>query len=320
VSKYGEPVWSLVYKAAKEIPNPFKSKDIVLKVHQTKPEIPASSLSTHVIGMAPNHPSSIYYPTLRKNHGYFTYLRNGNFRVSNLPNSPLPTQIDTVNEGTLKEDFLADNRGIILEWLRAHRESIIRGRKEYRWSDENSVDALEKRREISRKIVSSRIRNGGGLDIETVDAVTSWGGLRPIRERDSSKVLSLTKSAFESLDAGDISGAARILLEQDFFGIASVSKVLGLFDGERFCIYDSRVGNALRTLVNNGERLILAPSSRRRDLPPGDNCPKDKWADQYERLIWICEIIRDQLNSEGYPFNITDVEMALFVIGGAREP
>jgi hypothetical protein len=320
VSKYGEPVWSLVYKAAKEVPNPFKSKDIVLKVHQTKPEIPASSLSTHVIGMAPNHSSSIHYPTLRKNHGYFTYLGNGNFRVSNLPSSPLTTQIETVNEGTLKEEFLTDNRGIILEWLGAHRESIIQGRKEYRWSDENSVDALEKRREISRKIVSSRIRNGGGVDIETVDAVTSWGGLRPIRERDSSKVLSLTKRAFESLDTGDISGAARILLEQDYFGIASVSKVLGLFDGERFGIYDSRVGNALRTLVNNDERLILAPSSRRRDLPPGDNCPKDKWADQYERLIWICEIIRDQLNSEGYPFNIADVEMALFVIGGAREP
>lgn len=320
MSKYGEPVWSLVYKAAKEVPNPFKSKDIVLKVHQTKPDIPNSSLSTHVIGMAPNHPSSIYYPTLRKNHGYFTYLGNGNFRVSDLSGSPIPTTIKIVNKGPLKEEFLADNRGIILEWLEAHKESVIRGRREYKWIDENSVDALEKRREVSRKIVLSRIRNGGGVDLETIDDVTSWGGLRPISERDPSKVLSLTKRAFEYLDADDIKGAARVLLEQDYFGIASVSKVLGLFDGERFCIYDSRVGNALRTMVNNGERLILAPSSRRKDLPLGDNCPKPKWADHYERLIWICEVIKDQLNSEGYPFNIADVEMALFVIGGAREP
>jgi len=63
----------------------------------------------------------------------------------------------------------------------------------------------------------------------------------------------------------------------------------------------------------------VARASRRGDLPPGENCPKHKWADQYERLIWICEVIKDQLNSEGYPFNIADVEMALFVIGGAHK-
>jgi hypothetical protein len=88
--------------------------------------------------------------------------------------------------------------------------------------------------------------------------------------------------------------------------------VLGLFDGDHYCIYDSRVGTTLKTLRNNGEKLILAPSGRGRR---GDNCPKDKRAVYYERLIWVLEVIRDQLNLEGHPFSIADIEMALFMMG-----
>jgi len=48
---------------------------------------------------------------------------------------------------------------------------------------------------------------------------------------------------------------------------------------------------------------------------PGDLCSDRQWAEDYQKLIWILEVIRDWLNEQGYPFSIADVEMALFMMG-----
>jgi hypothetical protein len=40
----------------------------------------------------------------------------------------------------------------------------------------------------------------------------------------------------------------------------------------------------------------------------------EQLAKDYEKLIWILEIIRNWLNEESFPFNIADVEMALFMM------
>ncbi len=88
MSKYGEPIWSLVLKAAKEVPSPFTAEAIVNKIHQTHPDIPAVSIRTYVTAMAPNHPSSTHYPSTRRNHGHFTYLGNGRYRLGSEQSIP----------------------------------------------------------------------------------------------------------------------------------------------------------------------------------------------------------------------------------------
>ena len=84
-----------------------------------------------------------------------------------------------------------------------------------------------------------------------------------------------------------------------YVGISKASRILGLSDQDSLCIYDSRVGTVLRTLKHENKRLILCPPGRSRG---GDSCSKRKWAENYEKLIWILEIIRDHLNLRGVSF------------------
>ena len=95
-------------------------------------------------------------------------------------------------------------------------------------------------------------------------------------------------------------------------GVSSASKIIGLFDQNRLAIYDSRVGTALRSLTHDGTRIIKCPPGRSR---PGDMCSKNVWANNYEQMLWVLEVIRNYLIEKGYPFSITDVEMALFMMG-----
>jgi hypothetical protein len=41
----------------------------------------------------------------------------------------------------------------------------------------------------------------------------------------------------------------------------------------------------------------------------------NNWAEQYQRLIWTLEVIRDHLNTKGHTFRIADIEVALFMMG-----
>jgi hypothetical protein len=94
--------------------------------------------------------------------------------------------------------------------------------------------------------------------------------------------------------------------------IARASKIIELFDQKRFCIYDSRVGEALKTLQFEEKPALNCPAGPHK---PGDICSNERWAENYQRLIWTLEIIRDFLHSDGYPFSIADIEMALFMMG-----
>lgn len=68
-------VWQIVLEAAKELEKEiFTAKDIVKKVHETRPDVPATSIRPYVIAMAPKHPSYHHYPT---HHPYFEYLGKG---------------------------------------------------------------------------------------------------------------------------------------------------------------------------------------------------------------------------------------------------
>jgi hypothetical protein len=309
--KYSQPVWKMVLDAAKEIGlEVFTAGDIVTKVHETKPDIPTVSIRTYVIGLAPNHPSSKFYPSTREQQRYFDYLGDGKFKLkgdtkvdTKIVNPPIPPNG--------KEAFLLKYKESIIVWAEKNKDALISGRREFGWSNKSLIDALTERNQISKALVQSRIRNNGGIDIETINNVMNWGGLRKI-QLENNQALEITREAFTLLDNGDLKGAALKLLSINGVGIASATKIIGLFDQTNLAIYDSRVGTALRTLEVGGKRLVKCPAGRTR---PGDLCSEKEWASDYEKLIWILEVIRNWLNEQGYPFNIADVEMALFMLG-----
>ena len=138
------------------------------------------------------------------------------------------------------------------------------------------------------------------------------GGFNQFPLRDPESVLSITTEAFSQLDEGNSSGAVHKLMSIHRVGISRASKIIGLSDQDSYCIYDSRVGTALRSLKHDGKRIVLCPQGRSRG---GDVCTNKQWAENYEQLIWTLEVTRDYLNRQGYPFRIADVEMALFMIG-----
>lgn len=211
-----------------------------------------------------------------------------------------------------KEFFLKEYKETILKWTEENENAIIEGRASYSWNNKSLLECIDERNKVSQALVHSRIRNRGGVDLETADKVMEWGGFSQFPLRDSERVLSITSKAFNHLDKGDIYNAIFILMTVRYAGISKASKLLGLFDQNSLCIYDSRVGTALRTLKHESKRIVLCPPGRSRK---GDTCTTSKWAENYKKLIWTLEVISNCLNVKGYPFTIADVEMALFMIG-----
>src|SRR3972149_5376476 len=100
---YGKPVWEYVLEAAKELNvETFAHIDIIKKVREKNPSVKAVTIRCHVIGMAPNHPSSKYYPSLRKNHPAFVYLNNGQFRL-NENQTPVTENTQKSTQGEVEE-------------------------------------------------------------------------------------------------------------------------------------------------------------------------------------------------------------------------
>jgi hypothetical protein len=317
-------IWQLVLKAAHEVGTEiFSANDIVDNVLETNPNANETSIRTYVIGMSPNHPTSHHYPSTRKNHPYFDFLGDGKFRLLKDGNQQLST-VDLANASvnnatkparTLKQEFFEKNHEKIDSWTEENQAALVSGRKRYCWKNKSLLESLEIRNSLSRLIVKSRVRNNGGVDRDTLDEIMAWGfPNEPVfPERDSNKCLEITREAFNLLDEGKPSDAVLKLMPINGVKISRASKVIGLFDQNYLAIYDSRVGNALKTLTIEGEKMIKCPPGRNR---PGDSdCKPNDWAKNYERLLWVLEIIRNKLIEQGFLFSIADVEMALFMMG-----
>ncbi|MFX1514551.1 MAG: hypothetical protein ACFFCQ_18450 [Promethearchaeota archaeon] len=315
MSKYGKPIWELVLDTANQLEKEiFAANDIVDKIHETNREIPKPTIRSYVIGMAPNHPTSHHYVSTHKNHRYFFYLGNGKYRFLKETDhiKMKPKEKRAILPKNEKDFFFKFYSNSILSWTEKNFNSIIAGRKVYSWGNKTSIECIDERNRVSGLIVASRIKNSGAVDLETIDEVMSWGGFPPFPLRDSQKVLEITSKAFSYLDRGNIPKAVLEITSINRVGIATASKIIGLYDQNRLAIYDSRVGKALRTLVHAGKKIINCPAGRSR---PGDSCSPETWANEYQKLLWILEIIRNALNKQGYPFSIADVEMALFMMG-----
>ena len=240
-------------------------------------------------------------------------MGDGKFKLKNqtTAHNPQIRSASAFSGNLAKEGFLEKYKETIIQWATKNKDTLVFGRAHFGWNNKSLIEALAERNQISKVIVQSRIRNGGGIDKETIDKVMAWGGLRKINLVNS-EALKITHEAFAFLDSGDLKKAILKLLAIDGVGIASASKIVGLFDQTNLAIYDSRVGTALRSLTFEGQRIVKCPAGRTR---PGDLCSEKQWSEDYEKLIWMLEVIRDWLNQQGYPFNIADVEMALFIMG-----
>ena len=208
--------------------------------------------------------------------------------------------------------FLKKHKQTILNWAKENKSRLIEARKTYSWNDKEPHVCLMERNEITESIAFSRSQNSGGIDLVTLDMIMSWGGFGKFPLRDEQKVLDLTRKVFALVDQGKISEAVEELLAIDGVEISQASKIIGLFDQKRFCIYDNRVGTALKTLQFDEKPVLNCPVGPKK---PGDICSDERWGENYQHLIWTLAVIRDYLHSEDYSFSIADIEMALFMIG-----
>lgn len=227
-------------------------------------------------------------------------------------NETITEDINVGSDADEGSNFINKFKQTIIEWAEINRYRIPNNRLIYRWGNKPTSECVQERNEVSRAIIISRIKNGGGIDLGTLDIITKWGFNRVFPLRDPEKALKITKVAFNYLDDGNLIDATKTLLDLEGVGISRASKILGLFDQENLCIYDSRVGHALKDLKYSNEKIILCPPSYNR---PGDTLSNNNWAEQYQQLIWTLEVIRDHLNTKGHTFRISDIEMALFMIG-----
>jgi hypothetical protein len=211
-----------------------------------------------------------------------------------------------------KNQFKRKYKQVILDWAKDNKLRLIEGRKNYSWKDKAPSACLAERNKISKEIIFSRLHHDGGITLETLDLIMASGGFDRFPLRDEAKVLEITRRAFDFVDKGKVTEAIEELLAIKGVDIARASKIIGLFDQERFCIYDNRVGQALTALQFAEKPAFSCPAGPHK---PGDICSDERWAENYQRLIWTLEIIRDYLHSKGYIFSIADIEMALFIMG-----
>ena len=211
-----------------------------------------------------------------------------------------------------KARFLKKYKQTILDWAKANQSLLIESRKNYSWNDKEPQACLTERDEIRKSIDFSRSQNSGGIDLETLDLIMSWGGFGMFPLRNEQKVLEITRNVFDHVEKDEVSEAVDTLLTIDGVDIFQASKIIGLFDQDRFCIYNSIVGNALKTLQFEEKPVLKCPVGPKK---PEDICSDERWGENYQRLIWTLEVIRNYLNSEGCPFSIADIEMALYMMG-----
>jgi len=147
-----------------------------------------------------------------------------------------------------KEDFLKDYKNIILEWTSKNESLIIKNRQKYSYGTKSTLKCIDERNKVSQAIKLSRKRNQGGIDLKTADYIMDWGGFDKFPLRDPNEVIKITSEAFDLVEQDDIYQSIYKLMLINGVGIARASKIIGLFDQDKYCIYDSRVGTALRTL------------------------------------------------------------------------
>lgn len=215
-----------------------------------------------------------------------------------------------------KENFAKNFEDTITKWADFHKGEILRY-WDYRWMGKSHEESLNQRNDQTEKIIKSRNNNNGAVDKATIAEIFKWGFPNsnsetkvPFKEMSERDVLTTTGIAFKFLDRNDCQNACKVLMEITWETPhpAGATKILGLSDPQRFCIYDRYVGLAFNDLTKDGRRIIHSPSFEKGSTY--------RWAGDYQKLIWLLEIIQSHLlNNGGNKRSIAQLEMALFMMG-----
>lgn len=209
-----------------------------------------------------------------------------------------------------KDAFVEKFKETIMNWVENKESEILRIINGKKYPEK----AVEERNQLELAINESRERNNGGVDLDILDRICIWGFYRKFPLKDPYQAIEITREAFEHVDKENYCEAVSRLMDISGVGISRASKIIGLSDQHKLCIYDSRVGHALRDLKKENIKLIKCPPDRsfKRDC---DYTTKSGWAMNYERLIWAIEIIREYFETKGYFLRAAEIEMALYVMG-----
>lgn len=242
MTKYGKPIWKLVLDAAYAIDKEvFTPSDIIQKIHEINPEVPATTIRTYVIAMAPNHPSSHHYPSTHKEHGYFEYLGNGKFRLLNEKEgiSAKEYQKETVDKKIGKNQRKSKNK-------RMDRKEILMWVSKY---EEDHPWWCEKEKELGDKF-----RKTGELTKEDLIQVVKWKFktlkgrqsriLGLIKKNEDYEIRRISRKAFSLTSDSDFS---RVELLKNLYGVgpALASTILTFYDPEQYGIFDIHVWREL---------------------------------------------------------------------------
>lgn len=181
---------------------------------------------------------------------------------------------------TTKEFFLEKFEETILNWISEKEIEIldVLDKKKYSVGCKSFESSFRERNQLEMAINESREKNNGGVDLETLDRICRWGFNMRFPERNPDEVIKVTRKAFENADKDDFYGAAFEMMKPKGVNISRASKIIGLSNQEKLCIYDSRVGHALRTLKKGGVKLIRCPPDRsfKRDGQRHQKNPRDR--------------------------------------------
>lgn len=114
IPKYEKLIWQWTLDAARELEtDTFTPIDIIRKVHAQNPKVPAGTIRSYVIAMAPNHPSSKHHPSTQKLHGYFNYLGDGVYELKEKAIEGVdPTKIENIEYVDLEATQLSLERDL----------------------------------------------------------------------------------------------------------------------------------------------------------------------------------------------------------------
>ncbi|WP_196807227.1 hypothetical protein [Candidatus Solirubrobacter pratensis] len=117
-------------------------------------------------------------------------------------------------------------------------------RSRYEWPQGVPLDEALRRRAELASLLAEDFRANGSLGAQCIAPIMLWGfGSRAVPPE--SALHAATALVVPVLDRYDLRGACQPLLRLPSWGTSRASKVLALWDQERFGVYDSRVADGI---------------------------------------------------------------------------
>lgn len=214
-----------------------------------------------------------------------------------------------------RESAAADNTDLLAvvdSYFERVADQLTKWRSQYEWPRGVCLEeALRRRAELSR-LLAEDFQANGSLGAQSVAPVMLWGfGSQTVPPEAALRAA--TAIAVPALERDHLRKASQPLLRLPNWGISRASKVLALWDQDRFGIYDSRVADGMSDLVLDGNPLVPVPPGRR---VRGTSPRVGGWPAAFELFTTVVRRLRDRSRSDGRTRTAirtaSDVEIAFF--------